>query len=86
MTHRDLVWRSLGVCALCSAGLVGFVNQPGTESVRGLIAFCLAISGVVLIVQGKRVPAALRVERSRHRALPQTISERRRRGSASRNS
>jgi hypothetical protein len=41
----------------------------------------VALIGLVLIVQGKRVAAAVRVERSRHRALLAAIRARRARRS-----
>ncbi|MEG3125690.1 hypothetical protein [Sphingomonas sp. GB1N7] len=79
MTRRDFAWRGIGVGAFATAIALGLTIRPGEEAVLGLPAFGLALFGLVLIVQGRRVPAALRVERGRHRALAQTIRDRRRR-------
>jgi hypothetical protein len=72
---RDLAWRGIGLAALALAGAIA--RSPGDGGgATGLIAFLVAISGLVLLVQGKRVPLALRIERSRHRNLPQAIRRR----------
>ncbi len=77
MTRRDLAWRGLGAViasAGCVPGLFGrYYDNPGL----GLLGFVLAMIGLVLIVQGKRAPAALRVEFGRHRMLPHAIHARR---------
>ncbi|KQS01918.1 hypothetical protein ASG11_13930 [Sphingomonas sp. Leaf357] len=78
MTRRDLAWRGIGVATFVTAITVGLSIRPGEEGVLGLPAFGLALFGLVLIVQGRHVPAAFRVERGRHRALVQTIRDRRR--------
>ena len=78
MTHRDLAWRGAGVALVAVAGLVRLADGGATHGAVALLAFVLMLLGVVLLVQGKRVPAALRVERSRHRLLAQAIRERRR--------
>lgn len=74
MTRRDLTWRGVGL----AVAMLGVAIVAGGATAWGLPAFCLVLLGVVLIVQGKRVPAALRIERSRHRALAQAIRDRRR--------
>ncbi|MEN3748208.1 hypothetical protein TPR58_13615 [Sphingomonas sp. HF-S3] len=75
MTRRDLGWRAAGVAMIIlgwSASLGARSDAAGME-VLGLLGFSLAMAGLVLAVQGRRVAAALRVERSRHRDLPMRI-------------
>jgi len=43
-----------------------------------LFGFALGMIGLVLMVQGKRVPAAWKIVRSPHYALPEIIVARRR--------
>lgn len=78
MTHRDLMWRGAGLALVAVAGIARLADGTGAHSALTLLAFILMLLGVVLLVQGKRVPAALRVERSRHRMLAQAIRQRRR--------
>lgn len=77
MTQRDLLWRGLGVALVVLATSVRVADGDGTHAAASLVAFILTLTGLVLIVQGRRVPAALRVERSRHRLLAQAIRDRR---------
>ena len=77
MRHRDLVWRRVGVVAFVVALAIGFADR--VDDGLKLLGFGVALIGLVLIVQGKRVAAALRVERGRHRLLAQAIDARRRR-------
>lgn len=79
MTRRDFTWRGRGVGVVGVAIAIGGGARGITDAVLGLPAFCLALLGIVLVVQGKRVPAALRIERSRHRMLAQAIRDRHRR-------
>lgn len=76
MTLRDLAWRCAGGGILALAGAIGPGHLLGTGGASGLLAFVTALLGLVLLVQGRRVPAALRIERSRHRALPQALRRR----------
>lgn len=78
MTHRDLFWRGLGVGLVVVAASVRVADVAGSHAGVSLIAFILTLTGLVFVIQGKRVPAALRVERSRHRLLAQAIRDRRR--------
>lgn len=77
MTHRDRFWRGVGVALVVVASAVRMTQGVETHVGAGLAAFLLMLAGLVLIVQGKRVPAALRVECSRHRLLAQAIRNRR---------
>lgn len=79
MKARDLAWRGLGLAALALAGALARSTADGSA---GVIAFLVAILGMVLLVQGKRVPLAVRIERSRHRNLPQAIRRRSQRAHA----
>ncbi|MDY7524312.1 hypothetical protein [Sphingomonas sp. 10B4] len=81
MTHRDLFWRGLGAALVVVAATVRLADGAGTHTGMMLVAFLLTLIGLVLMIQGKRVPAALRVERSRHRLLAQAIRDRRRKRS-----
>lgn len=79
MTARDLAWRAGGT-ALTAVGFVASratPGDPGWAAALSLLAFLMAIGGLVLVVQGDRVPRALRIERSRHRHLPDTLVHRR---------
>lgn len=85
MTHRDLAWRGIGVALVTVAISARIADGAGTNTAVSLLAFILSLCGLVLMVQGKRVPAALRVERSPHRMLAQAIRDRRRKASGDRN-
>lgn len=76
MKRRDLAWRGLGLGIVALAGAIGPGGGLGTGVGTGFVAFITALIGLVLLVQGKRVPAALRIERSRHRTLPEAIHRR----------
>jgi hypothetical protein len=82
VNRHDLVWRGIGLGAFAAATALGISIQLGNETMLGLPAFFLALIGIVLIVQGRRVPAAWRIERSAHRALAQAIHDRRRQQSS----
>lgn len=76
MTRRDLAWRSGGLALLAAASGIRLIDRwmtgGASDSTLGMLlglgGFLLAIAGVVLLVQGKRVPQALRCEYRRHRA------------------
>ena len=76
MIHRDLVWRGIGMGAFTVAIAIGVADR--VDGPLRLAGFALALIGLVLIVQGKRVAAAWRVERGNHRSLAQAIDTRRR--------
>lgn len=77
MRHRDFLWRGIGLGAFVTAGVVGIADRLAGGSLIALPAFGVALIGLVLIVQGKRVAVALRIERSRHRGLAAMIHARR---------
>jgi len=87
MTRRDMIWRGAGA-AMIAAGysLATATSSDGTglSSLLTLIGFAAAFLGLVLLVQGKRVPLAFRIERSSHRDLPALIRLQRRRRNARR--
>ena len=87
MTRRDLIWRGAGValigigCAISPLREMTALDFP--IALTGVFGFAAAMLGLVLFIQGKRVPIPWRVERSPHRELPAAIHARRcREGSA----
>lgn len=76
MKRRDFAWRALGVGILALAGAIGPGAWLGSRGGVGFLAFLAAVAGLVLLIQGKRVAVAVRIERSRHRGLPQAIHRR----------
>ena len=91
MTLRDMMWRAGGLALFGTACAIGFDNRfsdgsvaTTSSAVPGLLSFGLAIMGIVLLVHGKRVALAWRIERSRHRNLAATIHARRQRPAARR--
>lgn len=81
MTRRDAVWRGTGLAVFLAALTTALIGPVAIRDGLVLPCFVAAIGGIVLMVQGKRVPAVWRIERSRHRDLPQAIRARRHRGS-----
>lgn len=79
MRHRDLAWRGLGATIFAAAALLKFSNYGDAV---GLQPFFFALLGILLMVQGRRVLAALRIELSRHRLLARAIHDRRRQRSS----
>lgn len=84
MTRRDLAWRAAGASLFitgCTVNLLGRVGSPNAPvmpvAVTGLLAFVVAVLGIVLLIQGKRIPNIWKVERGRHRDLPIAIHQRR---------
>lgn len=77
MRRRDSLWRGVGVVVFAAACGTGLARGPDASASLALLCFAAALFGAVLIIQGKRVSAALRIERSRHRELPQAIHARR---------
>ncbi len=86
MTRRDLAWRAGGLALFAAASgtrlidrsLTGGASDSALAMLLGLGGFLLAIAGVVLLVQGKRVPQSLRAEFRRHRARELAIRPNRR--------
>lgn len=75
MTRRDLFWRAAGA-ALIAAGALATRLAPAAADgadIVGLLGVLVAAGGLLLLIGGKRVGLALRVERSRHRELPGAI-------------
>ncbi len=75
----DRLWRAAGAALLIAGGLAGAFSDVGGAEGSGvlLLGFPLAILGLVLVVQGRRAPLAIRVECSRHRLLPERLQARR---------
>ena len=78
MKRRDLCWRAAGTAVFALACLAGVAGLAGATGKVGLPGFVLALIGLALIVQGRRVAAALRCEQGRHPALAQAIRARQR--------
>lgn len=78
MTRRDKLWRGIGAMSFVLACAIGIVPEWREAEPAGLFGFALGMIGLVLMVQGKRVPAAWKIVRSRHYALPDIIVARRR--------
>ena len=86
MTRRDMAWRLGGLALFASASGIGLLNGPvagdapgSLDLLMGLLGFLLAITGIVFLVQGKRVPNAWRAERRRHRTRTSAIAPARQR-------
>jgi hypothetical protein len=74
------MWRGVGAAALVTGYAIGAFADPAASLAAGVATlggFVMAITGLILMVQGRRVPAAIRIELSRHRLLPQAIHARR---------
>jgi cytochrome c oxidase assembly factor CtaG len=82
MTARDICWRAGGVALLATAGAAatasGTLDTDGGNAAWALLIFTLAAAGAVLLIQGRHVALALRVERGRHRHLPSLLRARHR--------
>lgn len=82
MKPRDLLPRVVGAAAFAAAIAIGVDDRAGA-GVK-LLGFVLAVGGLVLIVQGRRVAAAWRIERHRRGPLAETIARRPRRAGGER--
>ena len=81
MTGRDLAWRGAGLALTmigCAPGIVRPADATGLWSALTIAGLLVAIAGIVLMIHGRRVAVALRIERSRHRQLPSILRTRRR--------
>lgn len=79
MTQRDMLWRAGGTL-MVATGYIATTTGADAAGLGAMIApagFLLATAGLLLMLGGKRVPLALRIERSRHRELPAAIRARR---------
>lgn len=80
MMLRDLMWRTSGAVMIAAGYFATFASAraSGLTLIIAPASFLLAAAGLLLFLGGKRVPLALRIERSRHRYLPTAIHARRR--------
>lgn len=76
MTRRDIVWRGIGLVLAVGACGVATAMQG---SARALFVFPIALLGLTLMFNGKRVLVALRAERHGHRHTAEAIHGVRRR-------
>jgi hypothetical protein len=63
MTGRDILWRSIGV-ALSSGACAVAMAMDGSPLI--IVMFPVALIGLTLMINGKRVVTALRAERRGH--------------------
>ncbi len=63
MTRRDILWRAVGVVLTVGACSVAATT---TGSALAILAFPVALLGLTLVINGKRVVVALRAERHGH--------------------
>ncbi len=63
MKRRDIVWRGIGLAM--AAGACGVATMTG-GSALAMLAFPIALLGLTLMINGKRVVVALRAERHGH--------------------
>jgi len=81
LTRRDLFWRGLGGVLVIVAPTAELLVQGDTGGPQGLLTLLLLAAtffGLLLLIQGRKVALVLRIEGSRHRALPELIHSRRR--------
>ena len=63
MTRRDILWRGIGVVlAVGACGVAAAVNG----SAMAMLVFPIALLGLTLMINGKRVVVVLRAERHGH--------------------
>ncbi|KQN07023.1 hypothetical protein [Sphingomonas sp. Leaf28] len=63
MTRRDILWRGIGVVlAIGACGVAAAVNG----SAMAMLVFPIALLGLTLMINGKRVVVVLRAERHGH--------------------
>ena len=63
MTRRDVLWRAIGVVlAVGACGVAAAVNG----SAMAMLVFPIALLGLTLMINGKRVVVVLRAERHGH--------------------
>ena len=86
MTRRDILWRSAGAALILAghAATGAAAEAVPRADLIGLSGLAVAGAGLLLLLGGRRVAAAIRVERSRHRELPGAIRRARRRQSTDR--
>ena len=84
MTGRDLRWRVGGAVlfvAGCAAPVIGRAARSPARSIAGplvtLPCFAAALVGIVLMLNGKRVPVLLKAERRGHCDTAAVIHSRR---------
>lgn len=80
MTRRDILWRSGGAVLILTgyAATGAAIDAVPRADLIGLSGLAVAGAGLLLLLGGRKVAAALRVERSRHRDLPGAIRRARR--------
>lgn len=64
MTGRDLVWRTAGACLFVGGCAASTIARDGSPLV--VLYFLVAILGIVLVLNGKRVAVVIQAERRGH--------------------
>jgi hypothetical protein len=80
MTRRDFRWRVLGAVLFIGGPSLALLTPGRAAGPHGLVTvLCLVATllGLVLLIRGRKVALALRVENSPHRMLPALLHERR---------
>lgn len=82
MKTDDLVWRGVGVALMglgCAPGLIDASRtMPSGNVTIACLGAVVAIIGLILAINGRRVGVILRIERSKHRELPLLVRQSRR--------
>lgn len=70
MTRRDILWRGIGVVlAVGACGVATAMNK----SALAILVFPIALVGLTLMINGKRVVVLLRAERHGHAHTAEAI-------------
>ncbi|SFO30644.1 hypothetical protein [Sphingomonas sp. OK281] len=70
MTRRDILWRGIGVVlAVGACGLAAAMNGAALA----MLVFPIALLGLTLMINGKRVVVVLRAERHGHAHTAEVI-------------
>jgi hypothetical protein len=80
MTRADWLARAFGGALFMAACAITRLDPHPSGPGAAVAGFVLSLTGVIFLLQGKRVLLAWRIECSRHRELPRLLHARRLRG------